>query len=52
MKMLYVGMSRPTHLLCYASLKQNWNDERLKKMRYAGWQVTEVPQTEIEKSDK
>ena len=52
MKMLYVGMSRPTHLLCYASLKQNWNDERLQKMRYAGWQVTEGPQTEIEKSDK
>lgn len=42
MKMLYVGMSRPTHLLCYASLKQNWNDERLQKMRDAGWQVIEV----------
>lgn len=42
MKMLYVGMSRPTHLLCYASLKQNWNDARLQKMRDAGWQVIEV----------
>lgn len=45
MKMLYVGMSRPTHLLCYASLKQNWNDERLQKMRNAGWQVIEVSNT-------
>lgn len=42
MKMLYVGMSRPTHLLCYASLKQNWNEERLQKMKDAGWQVIEV----------
>ena len=42
MKMLYVGMSRPTHLLCYASLKQNWNDARLQKMRDAGWQVIET----------
>ena len=42
MKMLYVGMSRPTHLLCYASLRQNWNEERLQKMKDAGWQVIEV----------
>lgn len=42
MKMLYVGMSRPTHLLCYASLKQNWNEQRLQKMRDAGWQIIEV----------
>lgn len=42
MKMLYVGMSRPTHLLCYASLKQNWGEARLQKMRDAGWQVIEV----------
>lgn len=45
MKMLYVGMSRPTHLLCYASLKQNWNDARQQKMRDAGWQVIEVSNT-------
>lgn len=42
MKMLYVGMSRPTHLLCYASLKQNWNEQRLQKMRDAGWQIIET----------
>lgn len=42
MKMLYVGMSRPTHLLCYASLRHNWNEERLQKMKDADWQVIEV----------
>ena len=42
MKMLYVGMSRPAHLLCYASLKQNWDEARLQKMRDVGWQVIEV----------
>lgn len=39
MHMMYVGFSRPTHLLCYASYKYNWNDERIKRMGKLGWQV-------------
>ena len=42
MKMLYVGMSRPTHLLCYASLKTNWSDEALQKMKESGWKVVDL----------
>ena len=39
MHMMYVGFSRPTHLLCYASYKHNWDDTRIEKMRQLGWQV-------------
>ncbi|MBQ0088226.1 MAG: ATP-dependent helicase [Prevotellaceae bacterium] len=39
MKMLYVGMSRPTHLLVYASLASNWSDEALEKMDRLGWRI-------------
>ena len=42
MKMLYVGMSRPTHLLCYASLKMNWSSDALKKMRESGWEIIDL----------
>lgn len=39
MHMMYVGFSCPTHLLCYASYKRNWNDERIEKMEQLGWKV-------------
>lgn len=39
MRMMYVGFSRPTHLLCYASYKHNWNEERLEKMKQLGWKI-------------
>lgn len=38
-RMLYVGFSRPTHLLCYASDKSLWSEDRLGMMRDAGWEV-------------
>lgn len=42
MKMLYVGMSRPTDLLCYATLKQNWTIEALDKMKACGWDIFDI----------
>ena len=38
-RMLYVGFSRPTHLLCYASEKTLWKDDVLQLMEDAGWKV-------------
>lgn len=38
-RMLYVGFSRPTHLLCYASDKRVWKDDVLQMMEDAGWKV-------------
>ena len=42
LRMMYVGFSRPTHLLCFAVHKHNWNDEKIKKMRELGWNVVLV----------
>ena len=39
MHMMYVGFSRPTHLLCYASYKHNWNNKRIEKMEQLGWKI-------------
>lgn len=41
-RMLYVGFSRPTHLLCYASDKRLWKDDVLQLMKNAGWRVVIV----------
>lgn len=38
-RMVYVGFSRPTHLLCYASEKKRWSDEAIEKAKDAGWKV-------------
>lgn len=38
-RMLYVGFSRPTHLLCFASDQGLWDEEKLNKMREAGWNI-------------
>ena len=39
MRMMYVGFSRPTHLLCFAAVKDNWNNDRIRKMRSLGWKI-------------
>ncbi|RTY97107.1 ATP-dependent helicase [Flavobacterium sp. RSP49] len=38
LKMMYVGFSRPTHLLCFAVLKENVKDD-LEKFKNAGWKI-------------
>ena len=38
LKMMYVGFSRPTHLLCFATLKDNVF-ENIDRFREAGWKV-------------
>lgn len=38
-RMLYVGFSRPTHLLCYASEKRIWKDDILQMMENVGWKI-------------
>jgi DNA helicase-2/ATP-dependent DNA helicase PcrA len=38
LKMLYVGFSRPTHLLCFAVLEENVKDS-LQKFYDAGWEI-------------
>ncbi len=40
-KMMYVGFSRPTHLLCLASQKEQWNDEAIQKMKDCGWEIVD-----------
>lgn len=42
MKMLYVGFSRPKHLLCYASNESLWTNDMLDKMESMGWRVIHV----------
>lgn len=42
MKMLYVGFSRPRQLLCYASWKSLWDEEKLAKMRNCGWEIMDA----------
>lgn len=41
LKMMYVGFSRPTHLLCFAVQKKNVEND-LDKYRESGWNVVEV----------
>ncbi len=44
LKMLYVGFSRPTHLLCFAVLEDNVKDA-LQNFHEAGWKIdTELSQ--------
>lgn len=38
MKMMYVGLSRPTHLLCLAVLHENVKDD-ISKFKKAGWEI-------------
>lgn len=41
-RMMYVGFSRPTHLLCYASDENCWSAELLEMMSNAGWKIERV----------
>lgn len=41
-RMMYVGFSRPTHLLCYASAANLWTEDRKHLMENAGWIVEYV----------
>ena len=41
-RMLYVGFSRPTHLLCFVSDQSLWNEERLGRMQEAGWVIETI----------
>lgn len=41
MKMMYVGFSRPTHLLCYAVLKDNVSGN-LETFRSKGWEIIDI----------
>lgn len=38
LKMMYVGFSRPTHLLCFAALEQNVKDN-IEKFENSGWEI-------------
>jgi len=40
LKIMYVGFSRPTHLLCFAVLEENVKDD-LGKFRSAGWVIND-----------
>lgn len=41
LKMMYVGFSRPTHLLCFAVLKENVRDD-IQKLEDAGWEIEDI----------
>lgn len=41
LKMMYVGFSRPTHLLCFACLKENVSDN-IDDLNAAGWKVIDL----------
>lgn len=41
LKMMYVGFSRPTHLLCFAVLKENVINE-LEAFKNAGWVINDI----------
>lgn len=40
LKMMYVGFSRPTHLLCFVVLKENVKDD-IQNFKSKGWEVIE-----------
>jgi DNA helicase II / ATP-dependent DNA helicase PcrA len=40
-KMMYVGFSRPTHLLCFAALKDNFVDE-IDFFKNGGWNIVDL----------
>lgn len=42
MKMTYVGLSRPTHLLCYAMHKSSYELYNAEKLKECGWQIIDL----------
>ena len=41
-KMTYVGLSRPTHLLCYAMHKSSYEKYDAQKLRNCGWEIIDL----------
>lgn len=41
LKMMYVGFSRPTHLLCFAALKENIGSES-GLLKQSGWKIMDL----------
>ncbi|HOO73403.1 MAG TPA: restriction endonuclease subunit S [Spirochaetota bacterium] len=48
LKMMYVGFSRPTHLLCFACLKENITDS-LESYRSVGWEIKDLTQDPVQR---
>jgi hypothetical protein len=46
LKVLYVGMSRPTHLLCYAMHKSSFQLYDVNRLRDMGWIVEDITEGE------
>lgn len=42
MKMAYVAMSRPTHLLCYAMHKSSFEQYDSERLKASGWQIIDL----------
>jgi len=42
LKMMYVGFSRPTHLLCFACLKDNAPLDQIANYKSVGWEVIDL----------
>lgn len=42
MKMVYVGLSRPTHLLCYAMHKSSYEKYDVDRLKDCGWHIIDL----------
>ncbi|MDI3527467.1 MAG: ATP-dependent helicase UvrD/PcrA, partial [Tenuifilum sp.] len=51
LKMMYVGFSRPTHLLCFAVLKENVQDE-IENYQNAGWEKVDLTENGNDKNNR
>ena len=41
-KMIYVGLSRPTHLLCYAMHEDSFAEYDAELLKRAGWKIVDL----------
>ena len=41
-KMIYVGLSRPTHLLCYAMHEDSFAEYDAELLKHAGWKIVDL----------
>lgn len=46
LRLMYVGFSRPTHLLCFAVLKSHLEDNELTALISQGWKIKDITSTE------
>lgn len=42
LRMVYVGLSRPSHLLAVAANEEKFNEEVIRKLKETGWQVLKI----------